>query len=194
VHAKNMLEADFDDIAAWVAEPWVVLAVRVDTPVIPERLVRATLLKRCREWCLTHGRERVPRPVKKDIREQVLEEIVRKMLPRTQMHDMAWNTRDGVLLFGTHAGKAQEYLAGLFEEAFAPLRLRAWDPLRVVTDDDARRLDGLQGGDYAVEGRAPPPRDDDAVEPEASDDEASPTPDEDVGDEDSRDGAEAGLR
>jgi DNA recombination-dependent growth factor C len=165
VSHRNMLEADFTDEAAdWWFEPWALFSLRIDTPVIPQRLLKAHLQKRVREWCTEHRRQRCPRAVKQDLREQVLESLVHRALPRTAVIEVGWNVPDGWLFFAGLGKKAAQTFELIFGGTF-DLPLRAYDPLLLLEESAAATLASLRASDYGLSAWSPPTE----AEPEAAD-------------------------
>jgi hypothetical protein len=112
-------------------------------------MIKAHVAKRAKAWCKANGQERCPRNVKSDIKEQVTEELVQKMLPRTSTYEVAWHIVDGWLFFGSLAKGANETLDVLFRATFG-LGLRIYDPLLALEEALAEALAASSCEDFAL--------------------------------------------
>ncbi|RME75559.1 MAG: hypothetical protein D6776_02910 [Planctomycetota bacterium] len=97
--------------------PYVVFGLRRDRRKAPAALVRAHV----RQQELAHreatGRWLAARE-RRELREQVRETLVRKVLPSASSWPVVWHRGAACLWFGTASQRANEMLVGLFRETF----------------------------------------------------------------------------
>ena len=86
-------EASFEDLAddeAWLSEDETIACVglRTDARKVPPDLLKRELNKRVKAWCEERGVEKAPKSIKKEIRELLEDELLRKALPKTKVHQI----------------------------------------------------------------------------------------------------------
>jgi DNA recombination-dependent growth factor C len=140
VLSQNLLDTDFSNFDRWLFDRFAVFALRVDKKSLPANLVKATVEKRCRAWCEEKGVERCPASVKKELREKLEEEWLKRTLPRVALTEVVWNVTEGWVLVGTLSEKTNERVRKRFHRTFG-LELQPWSPLDWVERADTR--DGL---------------------------------------------------
>jgi len=144
----NLLDTDFSDSNLWLYQQYAVFSMRVDKKVLPATLFRATLEKRQQTWCKANNREKVPFSAKAELRETLELEMLAQTLPRVTIAEVAWNTREGWLLFHSHAEAQNDRFRKLFHRTFGFI-LRPFAPLDFVADmpEVAARLMASGGTD-----------------------------------------------
>ncbi len=133
VQIDDLLGTDFANPNAWLIQPWVVFALRVDKKTLPANLLKATVAKQCREWCEERGAERIPASEKKRLKEELEDRWYSTQLPRVSLVEVAWNVVDQVALVGTTSEKGIERVRTRFHRTFG-LELHAWSPLDDLDD------------------------------------------------------------
>lgn len=151
VQSENLLDTDFTDLNNWLYNYYAYFSLRVDKKALPVNLFKATLAKREQAWCLEHGRERVPRSVKGELKEQLEFEWLQKTLPRVQVTEVVWNIAQGWLLFHGLSAAANDRFRQLFQNTFG-LKIVATNPLDMLGDSElADALERTGGSDLRVE-------------------------------------------
>lgn len=144
VRPDNPLDTDFDrDLNDWQHGSWFCFQLRVDTKTAPAKLLRATVDKKVRAWCVEHGTARAPASVIRDIRDAIKEDLLRGTRPKMKVTEIAWDTASNVVLVGSHSDKTTDEIKQRFFRTFG---------LRLVVDDRRCRYEGaaqLVGG-YAL--------------------------------------------
>lgn len=87
----NLCDTDFDTEKCWFNQ-YLVLTMRRDTKRPPAKLVASLLELRCKAWMAEAGRERVPAPVRAELKELLLLELLPKTQPTIQTADVIWDT------------------------------------------------------------------------------------------------------
>lgn len=133
VRSQNLLDTDFDDLNLWLYNQYALFSLRTDKKVLPAKLFAAHLQKRCAEWCVKSGRERVPAKVKEELKELLEQEMLQKTLPRVQVTEVVWNVAEGWLLFHSQSTNTNDNFLKLFHRTFG-IALQPFDPLDFVGD------------------------------------------------------------
>ncbi len=133
VQVHNLLDTEFDDSNLWLYQQYAVFAMRVDKKVLPATLFRAMLQKRQQTWCKANNREKVPFSVKAELRETLETEMLAQTLPRVTIAEVVWNTREGWVLFHSHAEAQNDRFRKLFHRTFGFI-LRPFAPLDYLSD------------------------------------------------------------
>lgn len=147
VSIENMFAAAHANEGFTVGD-YIVMTMRID-----ERKVAASVIKKfCgkREAQEKKDKEipKIPRWRKTEIKEQVTQELTKRAVPDTQLHDMAWNLDEGVVYLCTHTNAAKEVFESLFKECFEGLviteDIHATAALRLLGDGAQETLKGLR--------------------------------------------------
>lgn len=133
VQVHNLLDTEFDDSNLWLYQQYMVFAMRVDKKVLPATLFRAMLQKRQQIWCKANNREKVPFSVKAELKETLETEMLAQTLPRVTIAEAVWNTREGWVLFHSHAEAQNDRFRKLFHRTFGFI-LRPFAPLDFLSD------------------------------------------------------------
>jgi DNA recombination-dependent growth factor C len=144
VKLTNLADTAFDFDSVFHNQ-YMTFALRVDNKRLPGKLLKALLDLRMQQWMREKNRERVPTPVKKELREQLELELFPKQLPSVAVHDVVWNLSDQVVWFMSGSNKANELFRALFAKSFAA-ETRPFGPLQILAADPradrwARELD-----------------------------------------------------
>lgn len=157
VSVHNLTETGFqpDDVAY---SQYLAFALRTDVKKLPARLFAALLDKECRAWLRSTGRERVPPPVKKELRERLELQLLPRQLPTVSAVEVLWDLARGEVLFFSLSERANDRFRKLFARTF-DRALRPLGPVRLglalAADRDERmaRLDAT--GDTMLFEREP---------------------------------------
>lgn len=130
---NDRLATDFSDFNRWLFEDHIVLGLRITKRKLPAAELKAEHARRCRDWCEERGVERVPRSVKKELKENLEEEWLAQTIPTSKVHEVVWNFREGVLHFDSLSGGACDTLRKVFFRTFG-FSLQVESPLDWVQD------------------------------------------------------------
>jgi len=128
VQVHNLLETDFSNMNQWLYNNFLVAALRVDRKVLPSKLFKAWLDKRCKEWCAEQQRDHCPARVRSELRETLTLELLPKTLPRVQLFEFCWNILDGWVMFLSTSESGNDKFRKAFRTTFG-LNLLPWSPL-----------------------------------------------------------------
>ncbi len=90
VQVHNLLDTSFDDYNRWLYGDWAVFALRIDKRRLPAKLFKATLEKRCAEWCSERDVDRCPSSVKAELKERLEQEWLSRTLPSVGITEASW--------------------------------------------------------------------------------------------------------
>jgi hypothetical protein len=139
----NMLETDFSDNNRWLAEPYVILGLRLDRTFLPKEKILAETKRRTAAWIRENGVERCPNAVRRTIKEQVEEELRGEARTKSNITDIVWNLDQGYVLVGSTTTKVMDEVRKRFLHAFG-VKLVPMGPLR---EGDLPRTLGFTGPD-----------------------------------------------
>lgn len=140
VLSHNLLDSDFDNFNRWLFNEYVLLQLRVDKKRLPAKLFAATLDKRCSEYAAEHNLEKVAATKRKEIREALELEWLKRTLPSVAVTESVWHIdHKWLLLHGMSEGIADRFRKRFFQ-TFG-LKLVPWSPLDYCTDSEL--VDGL---------------------------------------------------
>lgn len=128
VQVHSLLDTTFEDFNRWLYNQYAVFALRVDKKSLPARLFNAHLAKKCEAWCKEQGTERCPSAVKKQLKEEMEQDWLRKTLPRVATTECCWNVVDGWLVLHSLSESASDRFRKRFFRTFG-LKLVPWSPL-----------------------------------------------------------------
>jgi DNA recombination-dependent growth factor C len=90
VSAHNFLDTDFSEIE-FNYDSYIVFAHRVDKRKLNAATFRAHLAKKCDAWKKENGLERCPLIVKKEIKEEMEFDWLKRTIPSTTSTEVVWN-------------------------------------------------------------------------------------------------------
>lgn len=140
VTLDNLLDTDFSVEGAYRA-PYLVFALRTDRKAIPPALMRALVDKRAREMMAEAGLERLTPGSKDEIREEIEETYLPRILPTVSVVEVCWNLPGNVVWVLSGAQKGADRVRKQFSASFSRALVPA-DPIR-------RALAGEGGADRA---------------------------------------------
>ncbi len=140
VQVHNLLDNSFADFNRWLYNQYAVFSLRVDKKSLPANLFRATLDKKCQEWCVEANLERCPTGVRKQIKEELEFDWLKRAFPRVSTTECCWNITGGSLILHSLSTGSGERFQKRFYRTFG-LKLVPWSPLDWVEDTD--RVDQL---------------------------------------------------
>lgn len=128
VQIHNLLDNNFNDLNLWMYNQYALFSIRSDKKSLPAKYFRAHLEQRMKAWCEQNARERCPRGIKEQLKEELEFDLLQKTLPRVSLVDVCWNLSDGWLLFHSQSEAANDRFRKLFQQTFE-LILQPWTPL-----------------------------------------------------------------
>jgi len=151
VSHHNLLDTEFDDLNVWLYNHYAHFHLRVDKKTLPANLFRANLEKRVAAWCEEQKRERCPRAIRDELKEQLEYELLQKTLPRVRLYEVLWNVAEGWLVFHNQSAAPNDLFRKLFRATFG-FSLMPLNPLDLLGDDAlADALERTGGSDVRVE-------------------------------------------
>lgn len=111
------LEIEFDP-EMYRFNEYFVLAVRIDTLVVPGPLLKLYTEAECRRVMIEQKRDSLNRYERAEIKEFIKKQLRKKMLPSIKAVDMVWNITEGVVRFYSSNEKVGLEFMELFEATF----------------------------------------------------------------------------
>lgn len=133
VQIHNLLDTTFDDPTRWLYNNFAVFALRVDKKSLPAALFRATVAKRCENWCKEAGVEKCPGAKKREIKDALEAEWLKRTLPRVAITECCWNVTDNWLLLHSLSEATADRFRKRFLRTFG-LKLIPQSPLDWLGD------------------------------------------------------------
>lgn len=118
VSLDNLLDANFEGSRSWVVGSYYVFSLRVDNRSVPAPLLRAHVDKAVEAWRKEHDRSRVPREIKREIKEQVTLDLLKGTNPRTRTFDVCWDLTSSVVCFSGLTDTLVDQFRMLFQRTF----------------------------------------------------------------------------
>lgn len=113
VDIMDPLDAEFPG-EGFFKQGYVALALRVDTRVVPAKVVRQHALMAQREEAKREGLRFVSKERRKEIQEQVRWKLMRRAIPKSASYEVIWNLKTESILFGS----TQPAICDIFAEHF----------------------------------------------------------------------------
>ena len=113
-----VLPADFHDSPQWRADPYVVFAWRCDDKKVPPKKLKAALDEQMEQWCRANLRERCPRVVKEELKEQVELGLLPRCMPTSKVVGLVWHIGEGWMLLSTRSAPQIEAIRKVLHRAF----------------------------------------------------------------------------
>lgn len=134
-----VLPADFHDSTQWRVDPYAVFAFRIDDKKVPPKKLKAALDEKVEQWCRANLRERCPRAVKEELREQVELEMLPRCMPTSKVVGLVWNLSSDWLLLSTRSAPQIEAIRKILHRAFG-VTASIEDPDDTLDADTLERL------------------------------------------------------
>lgn len=129
VELENIFGHDFQ-LNEWLYNQYAAFSLRQDRKSLPTVLFNATLERQCKDWASDANLEVCPRSVRRDIKEQLKDEWLRKAFPSVSVVDCLWDTNDGWLIISSRSQNVMEAFQRRFYRTFG-LKL---EPESIVTN------------------------------------------------------------
>ena len=118
VSVDNLLDAQFVGSRDWIIGSYDVFTMRSDSRQVSPVLLKAHVDKACEAWLKEHDRTRIPREVKREIKENLTLDMVQKATPRTRTYDVCWDTGSGIVSFSGLSDILVDQFRMLFQGTF----------------------------------------------------------------------------
>ncbi len=132
----------------FLKEPCIAMSWRVDVRKVPSKALKQYCREAEEKVKEREGLEFLPKPRRKEIKESVRLELLRRVIPRSRTFDMIWNLHTGVVIFGSTSSSLSDEFAEFFLQCF-DLHLKAVFPYslasRILEEKDIETdlLEGL---------------------------------------------------
>jgi DNA recombination-dependent growth factor C len=132
----------------FLREPCIAMSWRVDTRKVPSKALKQYCREAEEKIKEKEGVEFLPKERRREIKESVRLELLKRVLPRSRTFDMIWNLHTSVLLFGSTNKNLSDEFAEFFLQCFG-LHLKVVFPYSMAArilrkeEMDPELLDGL---------------------------------------------------
>ncbi len=117
VSTENMASTFFDNLH-FLKAPYLVFSLRIDERRIPSLTMKAAFLREEIKYKKATGKERLYKKDKDMLKEEVRQNLLKKMLPVPSLYDVCWNTSTGIVLLCAGSKKAHEEFVNFFFQSF----------------------------------------------------------------------------
>lgn len=114
---EDFTDTDFKG-ASYVRTNYVAMSLRIDTARVPARILEIHVKIETRKLMEETGRQRLSSAQRRELKERLKEALKHQMFPSIQVHDVIWDTSQGVVYFASHSVKARERLEDHFKKCF----------------------------------------------------------------------------
>lgn len=152
VLSHNLLESDFEDFNRWLFNEYVLLQLRVDKKRLPAKLFAATVDQKCRGYAEEHQLQKCPASKRKEIKEALEMEWLKRTLPSVSVTEAVWNINQEWMILHSLSDGVAERFRKRFYQTFA-LKLVPYSPLDHAANSDL--VDALLAKSPSVFAEAP---------------------------------------
>jgi len=100
----DIMDTDFGNFNSWFFNnSWLLFSLRIDKRMLPAAKFKAELKLRCKAWAEERSVERCPASVRSELKEMLENEWLPRQMPKTTMHEVAWNIDTNMLYLSSHA-------------------------------------------------------------------------------------------
>lgn len=145
----DVTETNFADFNTWYIDHWMIFALRVDKRVLPAQVFKATVNKKCREWAEERNIKRCPASVRSEIKDQLEQEWLRRVMPRTQHTQLSWNVDTGVVYVSSHSDLVCDTIRKRFFRTFG-LKMVPFSPLEWIKSEPVMVSDMLAASPSSI--------------------------------------------
>lgn len=133
----NLLDQDFSDSSRWYVDPFIYAQMRIDKKTVPANYFRAMSKQKIEDWCVANNKDKAPGKVRRDIKEQVKNELLSKTLPKVKTVEFCWNVQESYLILHSMSQNMNEQFVKLFFETFG-IGLEVFHPSLFIPEDKMR--------------------------------------------------------
>ncbi len=106
------------DVASSILGDFAIFSMRIDERKVPRALLKKYLALEELKYMEEKGIKRLPRLVKKKLRERVEFMLLQKVLPVPTIIDVAWDLEEGIVYFFSTSSKVIGEFQGFFKRSF----------------------------------------------------------------------------
>ena len=117
VSIMNMFDTDFNG-KEFFKPPYIALSYRVDVRKVPTNALKQHCIEAEKEIMRTENLEYLPKERRKELRDFIWHQLLKRAIPRTNAYDMIWNIDTSLLIFGSTSNKLSDEFAGAFSQTF----------------------------------------------------------------------------
>lgn len=117
VSIMNMFDTNFDG-KDFFMHPYIALSYRVDVRKVPPNALKQHCLEAETEIKRAENLEYLPKEKRKELRDFIWHQLLKRAIPRTNTFDMIWNLDTSLLIFGATSAKMSDEFAGIFSQTF----------------------------------------------------------------------------
>ena len=128
---------DFSDPSTFYLTPYVSFAYREDVKKVPAARLKAAVNAAARAWCAEHMRERCPKQVKAELKDQIEADMLPRVTPSSRVVLCVLNVAEGYLVVST---QSEPRVAGIRKLMLRSMGLDA----RVESPDDGLTVEVLE--------------------------------------------------
>lgn len=131
VNIMDMFDSRFRSME-FLREPCIALSWRLDTRKVPPRALKQYCREAEEKIKEEEGVEFLPKERRREIKESVRVELLRRVIPRPRTFDVIWNLHTSFLLFGSTNANLSDEFADFFLQCFG-LHLKAVFPYSMAS-------------------------------------------------------------
>lgn len=120
VDMMDPLDAEFPG-EGFFKQGYVALGLRVDTRVVPARVVRQHAILAQREAAKREGLRFLSKERRKEIQEEVRWKLMRRAIPKSAIYEVVWNLKTNAILLGSTRPAICDIFAEQFQKTFGLL-------------------------------------------------------------------------
>ena len=117
VNIMNMFNSEFDG-KEFFMHPYIALSWRVDTRKVPRNALKQNCLEAEAEIKITEDLDYIPKAKRKELKDFIYQQLLKRAIPRTMTYDMIWNIDTSIVIFGSTNNKLCDEFAEHFKKTF----------------------------------------------------------------------------
>jgi DNA recombination-dependent growth factor C len=117
VSIMNIFDTGFEQKQFYIY-PFLSLSFRADTRKVPSNALKQHSLEAEHKIKVMENLEYIPKERRREIKEMILNQLLKRAIPRTNTYDMIWNIKTSMLIFGSTASRICDEFAELFFKTF----------------------------------------------------------------------------
>jgi hypothetical protein len=135
----------FEMVSEIQIDEYLAFSLRKDVKRVPGTVIKAEMKKATTRYLTENpDKQTVPKAVKNDLREAILQSLYQRSIPSPTILDIVWDLSKKRLYFTNTSPNAQDMLQSIFRSAFSEHTLSLITPLDLARDllktDDQRKL------------------------------------------------------
>ncbi len=117
VNLMNIFSTDFD-AKEFLTPPYLTLSYRIDSRNVPRNALTQHCLEAENEIKKAEGLEFIPRGKKKELRDFIWAQLIKRAIPKTSTYDMIWNLETSFVFFAATSSKVIDEFSDIFFKTF----------------------------------------------------------------------------